>query len=1075
MVTEILISPTKSGTLSITLGSADVYGTETLFTAGDVGKQIIIRTSAGDFHTSIAVFGSATHVKVLYAPTITETGCYYSMDFYSLDLYDDFPYSYNFSIADIREPDKRNSSYSKTIRLPGTKGNNEVLAHIYEINLDGTFNVNLRSECLVIADTIQIFKGNLQLTKVITNNGKIEYEVTVFGKTGNLFNDLGEKLLTDLDLSEFNHITTKTVQEKSWATEIYQNGSFVPFALGLGYVYPVINNGLDIFQHTTPNFTVKNISPAIYVKTIIDKIFSQLGYSYSSNFFDSALFSRLIIPAGKQLQRTAVAKFKFRANSTSVYQIELHKISSETGADSIYWNSFTLTGDHLIDESIELPDNVDGDQYYLKIFNGLDITTLVCYDFPTNTILPFFSITYAQLPGAVDCSFRAEISTVPYTILGSAYAVIIFDDDSTGSNYDENDAYDNTTGIATVLIRNIATYLTDNIKQRDFLLSLIKMFNLYVEPDKYTYNTLNIEPRDDFYSAGETIDWTKKLDLSKDIEIIPMGDLNFKQYLLTYKQDGDYLNSDYFNRYKEIYGQHLEYIQTDFQSAKNSIELIFSPTPSGGSTLNPLVVPTILKENTTTLPNNVNGNIRILYYGGLLTGSWSHFDSSGSTSRSSYPYAGHVDDPQTPSVDILFDAPRLRYWIMTDPSIYTDQNLFNVYYQKFLDEITDKDSKIVTAYFHLTPLDIYNLDFRNHFFIDNTYYRLNKIFEYNPLSTETTKVELIKIKEAIVSPRPIIISTDSDISVSTNLGGALGTDEIFVGNDMGVATGIAVAGDVSMTSGRTKVNAIRGNDVEDVVPDDGDVLVWVDANSRFEPQPQSSGGGENLNATLVIGNTTGGEDIEVSAGDKIIVDDATASKPLATGASKEIITSTDAIEGSFINSLTGKTTPVDTDFAGLMDSADSNKLKKLSWANIKATLKAYFDTLYSTVNASKGSVTVQFNGSGGVIRTGCYSGVLTIPFSGTITGWDIFSVDSSTGAALSGSIVVDGWKDTYANFPPTVADTIFSSNKPTLSSASKNQNTSMNVAVTAGDTIQWNVDSVTTCVLVTVILKITKS
>ncbi len=43
---------------------------------------------------------------------------------------------------------------------------------------------------------------------------------------------------------------------------------------------------------------------------------------------------------------------------------------------------------------------------------------------------------------------------------------------------------------------------------------------------------------------------------------------------------------------------------------------------------------------------------------------------------------------------------------------------------------------------------------------------------------------------------------------------------------------------------------------------------------------------------------------------------------------------------------TEKTTPVDADMVGLMDSAASNVLKKLSWANIKATLKTYFDTIY---------------------------------------------------------------------------------------------------------------------------------
>lgn len=53
-------------------------------------------------------------------------------------------------------------------------------------------------------------------------------------------------------------------------------------------------------------------------------------------------------------------------------------------------------------------------------------------------------------------------------------------------------------------------------------------------------------------------------------------------------------------------------------------------------------------------------------------------------------------------------------------------------------------------------------------------------------------------------------------------------------------------------------------------------------------------------------------------------------------------------EGDLINSATAKTTPVDADYVGLMDSAASNVLKKLSWANVKATLKTYFDSLTTT-------------------------------------------------------------------------------------------------------------------------------
>lgn len=74
--------------------------------------------------------------------------------------------------------------------------------------------------------------------------------------------------------------------------------------------------------------------------------------------------------------------------------------------------------------------------------------------------------------------------------------------------------------------------------------------------------------------------------------------------------------------------------------------------------------------------------------------------------------------------------------------------------------------------------------------------------------------------------------------------------------------------------------------------------------------------------------------------------------------------------GTKINGATEKTTPVDADLIPIADSAASFILKKLTWANLKATLKTYFDTLYNnythpTSGVTAGtykSVTVDVNG-----------------------------------------------------------------------------------------------------------------
>lgn len=118
-----------------------------------------------------------------------------------------------------------------------------------------------------------------------------------------------------------------------------------------------------------------------------------------------------------------------------------------------------------------------------------------------------------------------------------------------------------------------------------------------------------------------------------------------------------------------------------------------------------------------------------------------------------------------------------------------------------------------------------------------------------------------------------------------------------------------------------------------------------------------------------------------------------------------------------------------------------------------------------TCTVIKGTFGITIDGGGTAITTGI-KGYVTVPYGMTITGWDIL-------ADTSGSIVVDVWKDTYANYPPTVADTIAGSEKPTLSTATKNQDASLSTwttSVTAGDIIGFNVDSATTVTRVHVII-----
>jgi len=111
-----------------------------------------------------------------------------------------------------------------------------------------------------------------------------------------------------------------------------------------------------------------------------------------------------------------------------------------------------------------------------------------------------------------------------------------------------------------------------------------------------------------------------------------------------------------------------------------------------------------------------------------------------------------------------------------------------------------------------------------------------------------------------------------------------------------------------------------------------------------------------------------------------------------------------------------------------------------------------------------------------VITAGTTNFKPQIPYAGTITGWYVSETTSPN--AIAGSIVIDVWKDTSGNYPPTVADTIAGTEKPTLSSAKLNSDltlTTWTTSVSVGDCIGFTVVSNTDCKRVEVLLSILKS
>ena len=318
----------------------------------------------------------------------------------------------------------------------------------------------------------------------------------------------------------------------------------------------------------------------------------------------------------------------------------------------------------------------------------------------------------------------------------------------------------------------------------ELLTSVFKMFNLYVEVDPDNENNLLIETRDDFYAAGGTKDWTYKLARDRDISLEPLGVLTDREYIYTYSEDGDYLNERYQNNRGHAYGRARVEVDNDFVQSSKEVEVVFSATPLANDNPSNRIIPQIYDADTEEGYKPTEANIRVLYYGGLLPSnpSWDFIGLQPAPlnqpsnaiwiAQNNYPYAGHWDNPITPTLDINFQLPYELYYQpngFTGTIQVTNAGLFNVYHRNYINEVTDKDSKVMTALFYLEPTDINTLDFRDQIVIDNAYWRLNKVMNYNPFKEGLTKVELIKVKDVV---------TFNHKSKDLNSGGFLGKERM---------------------------------------------------------------------------------------------------------------------------------------------------------------------------------------------------------------------------------------------------------------------------------------------------------
>lgn len=292
-----------------------------------------------------------------------------------------------------------------------------------------------------------------------------------------------------------------------------------------------------------------------------------------------------------------------------------------------------------------------------------------------------------------------------------------------------------------------------DMSQSDFIKSIVKMFNLYIYPDPSNIKNHIIEPYDVFFSkdSGVILDWKDKMDRKSELKIMPLDDISANKIKLTYKEDNDYLNSKYTDKYKEIFGEYTIDFNNDFVTSTIDEKISFSPTPLVNEIDTGKIISKIYKINSSGSEESFNADTRILFFNNYDCDTYTIIDDvDGTFSHTFYPYTGFLDDPFLPSNDLNFFACKEYYHSM---NLIPLNNLYNVYWSNYYGSVIENQN-LVIGYFYLTPKDLYEFSFRDLIYIDGNYYIVNKI-EYSVSNTDISKVELIRTNYTSLSNKTI--------------------------------------------------------------------------------------------------------------------------------------------------------------------------------------------------------------------------------------------------------------------------------------------------------------------------------
>jgi hypothetical protein len=562
--------------------------------------------------------------------------------YYDLDLYDDLPITANYSITNITELQERNSAYSNTFTIPGTKKNKERFNSFFNISgID--FDPTQKIDCVIQYQGADVLRGTLRLNAVINTKDYQEFEVYVVSNVGDFVGELEGLELTDLDWNDLNHQANYDNIFLSWsATTGDTQGLF-----GGKILYPFTHHGYD-YSGSTPQFTFDLTSPysftastyavpesyfkpSVRVKEVISRIFDKTSYLLKSDFFDTPYFrsiymsladnGELRINGASGLTNQNVFKVLTDCftgvligpsnNSTIVpfpffnrFTDPLNNFTTSKGYTFPFSCTEVWKGQNETNNYFQAP--LPGSYSFQFRFSFQKAVSQILFNFQRFSVSVRKSTNKNNLINGTEVfrqsftaqgSNRQDANLFITTTLATGEYIGIFIDFDTNDPLLTNDRtirfrpfsnesilywelYDSPTSLPS-LFCDVKAQLP-SYKCIDYLKDIIKMFNLLVIEDVET-KTIELIPYNWFYNDADRAqkDWTDKLSLDNSWRVSPLDFTLNKNVNFSYEPGSEELLNQYHeNTTGRIFGTYNYTSTSNILSGEENIGVGFAPVPT---------------------------------------------------------------------------------------------------------------------------------------------------------------------------------------------------------------------------------------------------------------------------------------------------------------------------------------------------------------------------------------------------------------------------------------------------------------------------------------------------------------